>query len=88
MTLVSLKDVSEIHTDQFWYDNVSNVKIVYLSGKSFLRFTHLSRFSNTREAVCIASDSVQKINYYNSNPTLKTQAEVLQAYKEGRLVGF
>ncbi|MDD4588907.1 MAG: hypothetical protein PHG06_00560 [Parabacteroides sp.] len=88
MTSVSLRNVSEIHTDQFWYDNVSNVEIVYLNGNQFLQFTHLSRFSNVREVVCISSDSVTKIDYYSTNPKLKTQAEVLQAYKDGRLVGY
>ena len=88
MVLVPLENISEIHTPQFWYNNVLNVEQVYLSGKPFLKFTHLSRFSNMREIVCIASDTIQKVDYYTVDKKLKTQWEVLKAYKEGHLVGY
>lgn len=88
MAIVPLKDISEIHTPSFWYDNVSNIEEVYLSGKQFLKFTHLSRFSGKRETVCVASETIIKFDYYNKTPELKTQAEVIQAYKKGHLTGF
>jgi len=88
MALVPLENISEIHTSQFWYNNVLNVEQVYLSGKPFLKFTHLSRFSNMREMVCIASDAIKKVDYYSEEKKLKTHAEVIQAYKDGRLVGY
>lgn len=88
MAIVPLKDISEIHTQSFWYNNVSNVEEVYLSGRHFLRFSHINRGTKKREVVCIASEMISKFNYYDNVPKLNTQAEVLNAYKEGRLVGY
>ena len=88
MVIVPLKDVSEIYTPQFWYDGVSNVEEVYLSGKQFLKFTHLSRFTNKRETVCLASETITQFRYNTKDLKLKTQADVIKAYKEGRLVGY
>ena len=88
MVLVPLENISEIHTSLFWYNNVLNVELAYLNGKQFLKFTHMNRFSNMREIVCIVSDAIQKIGYYTEDKKLKTQWEVLKAYKDGHLVGY
>jgi hypothetical protein len=88
MAKVPLKDISEIHTPSFWYDKVSNVEEVYLCGKQFLKFTHMSRSTKRRETVCVASETITKFDYYNKTPELKNRAEVHEAYKNGGLVGY
>lgn len=88
MAQLPLIDISEIHTPSFWYNNISNVEEVYLSGKHFLKFTHLNRSTQKREVVCVASETISKFNYSTSKQSFKTQAEVLNAYKDGRLVGY
>jgi|GEM_PF-5303490 len=88
MAIVPLKNISGIHTPPFWYNDVSNVEEVYLSGRQFLKFTHIDRSTKKRETVCVASETISKFDYQNKSPELKTQADVLSAYKAGRLVGY
>jgi hypothetical protein len=88
MTLVPLENVKEITSTFYVYSEVADIKQVYLNGNQFLKFTHMSRSTKSRETVCISSDSIKGFEYYNTTPELKTQSDVLQAYKEGRLVGY
>lgn len=89
MAIVPLKDVCEIYTAQFWYDKVQNLEEVYLSGVLFLRFSHMTRGKESqREFVSIAASTITKFVYRDSiSPELQTAKDVLEAYKEGRLVG-
>jgi hypothetical protein len=88
MSLVSFDNVKDIFAVRHGYTDVSDVETVYLSGRQFLKFTYFSQVSKKRETVCISSDVVLELTYHNTTPELKTAADVLTAYKEGRLVGY
>jgi hypothetical protein len=85
---VTLDNRRSICANNFSYYHISDVKQVYLSGNAFLKFTYIEIISQVRQTACVACNSVTNISYYNITPELKTQADVLKAYREKRLVGY
>lgn len=86
--VLDISNAEKIFTFDNVYSEIEGVEIDYICGKQFAKFSCNPLGSNQRKVVAVESNTITKVEFRDTvTSNLKTVQDVMNAFRDGRLVG-